>query len=486
MQNVKKIPLFLSKKEVDQFLGTIRRERHRVAFTLMSYSGLRVSEVCNLKVSDVNFSRGFIKVNGKGNKERIVPLPPKVQSLIESYLRTNGNTLNPDSKLVGGERSSWHCICKKYAKRSLSRSDIHCHTLRHSFATSLYEEGVQIERISQLLGHSRLDTTMIYAHISVEQKREAVMVLDTSRFRLLRKITTICRTVTEISVQPWEERSTATLIGRDAEQKELATYLKRKVSVLLLGPKGTGKSALLQTLTKPSLVQREGAQSAESPPIFLPEFKKKPSLIKIILSSQNIDSPDVYKEAERVLKKLSIDDLLNEITDLNRTVIIDDITDLSKADKKLVAKLSQKTLVISSSSRTADRKLFETYMEIKPLKRHHTRVILSEMIQMNDIQKKEQTVNDILHAAGDNLKEAEYIARQMQLGKSTEEITTDERAANQVSIAPVLTLVLLFFVAWVLKSYAAGMVAFSYAVLVVFRMVFYRYIFTPAISKRKA
>ena len=105
---------------------------------------------------------------------------------------------------------------------------------------------------------------------------------------------------------------------------------------------------------------------------------------------------------------------------------------------------------------------------------------------MNDIQKKEQTGNDILHAAGDNLKEAEYIARQMQLGKSTEEITTDERAANQVSIAPVLTLVLLFFVAWVLKSYAAGMVAFSYAVLVVFRMVFYRYIFTPAISKRKA
>ncbi|MGL4368622.1 MAG: hypothetical protein ACRCUT_02970, partial [Spirochaetota bacterium] len=205
----------------------------------------------------------------------------------------------------------------------------------------------------------------------------------------------------------------------------------------------------------------------------------------IILTSRNIDSPEVYTESERILKKLPIDDLLNEITDLNRIVIIDDITDLSRADKKLVARLSQKTLVVSSSSRSADRKLFETYMEIKPLKRHYTRTILSDMIQMTDPTRKEQTVNDILHAAGDNLKEAEYIARQMQLGKATEEITTDERAANQVSIAPVLTMVMLFFAAWILKSYAAGMVAFSYAVLVVFRLVFYRYIFTPAISKRK-
>ena len=66
--------------------------------------------------------------------------------------------------------------------------DIHCHTLRHSFATALYEEGVQIERISQLLGHAKLDTTMIYAHISLEQKRDAVMVLDGSRFRFLRTL----------------------------------------------------------------------------------------------------------------------------------------------------------------------------------------------------------------------------------------------------------------------------------------------------------
>jgi len=473
-KTVKKLPQFLSKNEVDSFLKPIRRDRHKLAFTLMAYSGLRVSEVCRLKVDGVNLSRGFLKIRGKGGKERIVPLSSRVQSLIEEYLRNHGDSLLPESELIGGERSSWHSMCKKYAARNLSRTDIHCHTLRHSFATNLYEEGVQIERICQLLGHAKLDTTMIYAHISIEQKRDAVMVLDNSRFRLIRKITTISRTVTELTVKPWHDRSHETgLVGRNHEQKELSDYIARNVSVLILGSKGFGKSALLKTI------------SSDPSPIFIDEFKKKQTLIKIILTTQNIDDSDIYKEAEREMKKLSIDDLLAQIADLKRIVVIDDITELTRADKKIVAKLSARTMLLSSSSRFSDRKLFATYMEIKPLKRYHTRIILSDMIHMNDVAKKEQVVDDILHTAGDNLKEAEYIARQMQLGKNTEEITTDERAANQVSIAPILTLVILFFAAWVLKSYAAGMVAFSYAVLVVFRMVFYRYLFTPAISKAK-
>jgi len=469
----KKLPQFLSKKEVDSFLKPIRRDRHRLAFTLMAYSGLRVSEVCRLKLCDLNLARGFIKIQGKGGKERIVPLTSRVQNLIEEYLRNKGKSLLPESELIGGQRSSWHSMCKKYAVRALSRKDIHCHTLRHSFATNLYEEGVQIERISQLLGHAKLDTTMIYAHISIEQKRNAVMVLDNSRFSLIRKITTITRTVTELTVKPWQDRAQSTgIVGRSSEQTQLSDYISRNISVLLLGAKGLGKSVMLQTIT------------SDPAPIFIEEYKKKQTLIKIILTTQNIDDPDIYKDAEREMKKLSMDELLAQISDLKRVVVIDDITDLPRADKKIIAKLSTQTTLLSSSSRMSDRKLFPTYMEIKPLKRYHTRIILSEMIQMNDMAKKEQVVDDILHTAGDNLKEAEYIARQIQLGKNTEEITTEERAANQVSIAPILTLVILFFAAWVLKSYAAGMVAFSYAVLVVFRMVFYRYIFTPAIKRK--
>ncbi|MGL4368899.1 MAG: ATP-binding protein, partial [Spirochaetota bacterium] len=286
------------------------------------------------------------------------------------------------------------------------------------------------------------------------------------------------RTVTELTVKPWHAREhspDSSIIGRDAELKELSGYINKKVSVMLYGPKGCGKSALLKA----------SIGSFESPPIYIDEFKKKQTLIKIILSTQNIEDPDVYKEAERQMKKLPIEELLDEIEQLHRTVIIDDVTELSRSDRKIIAKLAQITTVAASTNRSTDKKLFATYVEIKPLKRHHTRMILSDMIQMTDPHQKECVVDDILHTAGDNLKEAEYIARQMQLGKNTQEITTEERTSNQVSIAPLLTLVVLFFIAYVLKSYATSMVAFSYALLVVFRMVFYRYIFTPAISKKK-
>ncbi|HNX59380.1 MAG TPA: tyrosine-type recombinase/integrase, partial [Spirochaetota bacterium] len=248
-RSVRKIPLFLSKNEVDLFLRSIRRERIRLGFLLMSHAGLRVSEVCSLRVSDINLPRRYIKVRGKGNKERIVPLNQRLMSAIEEYLHAHADILLHESPLIGGARSSWHCACKRYASYALTRTDIHCHTLRHSFATNLYEEGVPIERIGQLLGHEKLDTTMIYAHISVEKKRDAVMVLDNPRFRLVRKITTLTKTVTELTVKPWHERAERTaLVGRTHEEEELSKHVERGTSVILIGEKGCGKSALLRSI----------------------------------------------------------------------------------------------------------------------------------------------------------------------------------------------------------------------------------------------
>ena len=480
-------------------MKSVTRDRHRLGLALMCWAGLRVSEMRTLRVEDVNLARGFLRVRGKGDKERIVPLTARVQTLIEDYLRSHSETLTHDSLLLGGSRSAWHRLCRGHAKQSLARGDVHCHTLRHSFATNLYEEGIQIERISQLLGHARLDTTMIYAHISVEQKREAVTVLDSPAYRIVRKLTTINRTIMELSVTPWHDREVEDqLIGRAADLKAVNGYLSKDVSVLIYGEKGVGKSALLRSLCEkqnepdaanlPSPSGRragdEGSSTGQTP-IFIREFRKKQTLISILLDVRQITDPDMRKEIEREMKKQTNEELLAEIAQLHPFVLIDDLTPLSRTDRNLVSKLSEATRVVAASSRPADRKLFATYHDLKALPRYQTRKILSGMIRMTDPDRKERVVDEILHTAGDNLKEAEYIARQMQLGKSNDEIESGERASLQVSIAPVLTIVLLFFVAWVLKSYATSMVAFSYAVLVVFRMIFYRYIFTPAISKRK-
>jgi len=468
-QQVKKLPLFLSQKDIENLTRNVRKERHKLGLYLMSYGGLRVSEMCGLKVSDIHLQRGFLKITGKGGKQRVVPLNATLQKIIETYLSRHGHELNLESYLIGGDRSSWHYVVKKYSSQNLGRTDVHCHTLRHSFATGLYEKEVPIERISQILGHSKLDTTLIYSRISIEQKKEAVMTLDGPKGRLF-TLTRNFKKRTDITV-----RSAGTLIGRERELEQITRLLQQKTSLILSGVKGSGKSAILRNIPDA---------------VFVDEYRKKQTLVKIILSasagsdgSSLSDEPKVYKEAEKQLKKLSIDELLNELKNFSRVIIFDDISGLSKLDRQTVSKLSELTPVLAASSRNADKKLFKTFIEVKPLKRHHTRLILSEMVQITDPWKKELLIDDVLHQAGDNLKEAEYIARQLTMGKSSEEVITDERISNQVSIAPVLLIFVLFFAAYVLKSYASAMVALSYALLVVFRMVFYKYIFMPASKK---
>lgn len=433
-----------------------------MGISLMAYAGLRVSEMTSLKVNDIYLARDYLMVHGKGGKYRIVPLSHKLKQELEHYLNKYANRLSHEGNLIGGNRSSWHIAVKNYAKKILARNDVHCHTLRHSFATSLYESEVPLERISELLGHSKLDTTMIYSRISLSQKKDAVRMLDTP-FSRFSRILHFRKHRHEFSVASREG-----IIGRDKELGQLMEFISKKISCIVLGPPGCGKSALLKTIENS---------------VYIQEFKKKQSLIFIILSTQDLET-EAYKSSEKELKKLSNDELIAQIKDFKKVIIFDDISNLSKLDKRIISKLSECTTVIAATSKPQDKMLFSTYLELKPLKRYYTRQILYEMIICSDTHKKERIVDDILHQAGDNLKEAEYIARQLQLGKSEEEITTEERLSNQVSIAPLLLIVVLFFAAYVLKSYATSMVAFSYALLVVFRLVFYRYFFYPSTKKK--
>ena len=462
---VSRLPSFLTAKEMEKLVSSVRKDRHRLGIALMSYGGLRVSEMCNLKISDINIARGFMKVTGKGNKQRFVPLTGKLQSMVEQFLNKHGADLTTESLLLGRSRANWHYVVKKYSREILCRDDVHCHTLRHSYATALYEKGVQLERISQLLGHSRLDTTMIYSHISLSHKRDAVRVLDDRRTNFMRFITSSLRRIPELKVQSY-----GSLIGREKELEEIHKHIEAKRSAIVYGSKGAGKSAILKSLESS---------------IYIDEYKKKITLIYIILHPKNLPR-DLYKEAEKQLKKCTIDDLIEQLhlVKPEKPVIIDDITDLSRADRKVIAKLSRSILIITSTCRHSDTKLFPTFVEVKPLQRYNKRQVLSDMIQMNDQKEKEAVIDDIIHTAGDNIKEAAYIVSQMQLGKKSEEITSNERESNQMSIAPFLLVVVLFFAAWVLKSYTTSAVAFSYALLIVFRLVFMRYLFMPANRRR--
>ncbi len=150
--------------------------RNRTIIELMYASGLRVSETADLKLADIDFESGMLRVKGKGSKERIVPAAPRVLALIKKYIAVSRCELTAKIPLAPylfvsrtGRRLNreriW-AIIKEAALNAGIDKDIHPHTLRHSFATHLLENGADLRAIQEMLGHSDIATTELYTHVN--------------------------------------------------------------------------------------------------------------------------------------------------------------------------------------------------------------------------------------------------------------------------------------------------------------------------------
>ena len=174
------LPKTLSEKDVDSLLNapdvsTFLGLRDRVLFEVLYATGLRVSELVGLQLLQVNMQQGVVRVTGKGNKERLVPLGEESLNWLEKYLTTarldllKGKVV--DALFVtnrgGGmtRHAFWHLI-KRYAQKAEISAEISPHTLRHAFATHLLNHGADLRVVQMLLGHSDLSTTQIYTHVA--------------------------------------------------------------------------------------------------------------------------------------------------------------------------------------------------------------------------------------------------------------------------------------------------------------------------------
>lgn len=175
----KKIPKVLFEDQIKKLLEQplLQKEeyaRERSILELLYSCGLRVSEIVNLTINDVNLEEGFVKVKGKGNKERIVPLGSKAISALREYLRQRRHIkerrLFLNSRNKGLTRQSIWLIVKQFANNV--GLDISPHTLRHSFATHLLDNGADLRVVQELLGHSSISTTQIYTHVSNRRLKE--------------------------------------------------------------------------------------------------------------------------------------------------------------------------------------------------------------------------------------------------------------------------------------------------------------------------
>ncbi|MFY9265029.1 MAG: site-specific tyrosine recombinase XerD [Solirubrobacterales bacterium] len=182
----KKLPNVLSRSEVAHLIDrVIGRDaialRDRALLELMYASGLRVSEVIGLEVSDIDFDEAILRTRGKGNKERIVPIGRAALSAIRTYLRAGRRELTKDRpqryvfvNFRGGQlsRQGLYKIVRKYATRAGLETRMSPHTLRHSFATHLLDGGCDLRSVQEMLGHADVATTQTYTHLSTQRLKD--------------------------------------------------------------------------------------------------------------------------------------------------------------------------------------------------------------------------------------------------------------------------------------------------------------------------
>ncbi|MFC6323328.1 site-specific tyrosine recombinase XerD [Companilactobacillus baiquanensis] len=181
------LPVVLSMKEVDSLIespdvSTPLGVRDRAIFEVMYATGLRVSELVNLSMDDLHLDLGLIKTLGKGDKERLLPIGDTAikwmnkyfeetrTKLVEKYGAQKEVFLNFRGKKLT-RQSIWRMI-KKYIQKVGIKKDVTPHTLRHSFATNLLENGADLRVVQELLGHSDISTTQIYTHINKTQMKQ--------------------------------------------------------------------------------------------------------------------------------------------------------------------------------------------------------------------------------------------------------------------------------------------------------------------------
>jgi integrase/recombinase XerD len=183
------LPEVLTIEEIDTLIGTIdlssnEGQRNRTILETLYSCGLRVSELCQLKISDLYLDEGFIKVEGKGSKQRLVPISPRaIQELRLYFIDRNLTTIKPgfeDFVFISkrGKNISrimvFHII-KELADTIGLQKNISPHTFRHSFATHLLEGGANLRAIQCMLGHESIGTTEIYTHMDTHRLRSEII-----------------------------------------------------------------------------------------------------------------------------------------------------------------------------------------------------------------------------------------------------------------------------------------------------------------------
>lgn len=182
-----KLPVVLNKTEVRELLSAPKYLKHRLILAVLYGCGLRSYELCNLKLSDIDFERNtvFIKKQ-KGKRDRIVPIGEHLKRGLQKYIASENpeewlfnSQVTKEGKLQGITPSGIRWVVKENRIKVNTNKKIIPHTLRHTYATHLLEEGLNMLTLKELLGHARIETTLIYLHVANRGSSVKFSPLDT-------------------------------------------------------------------------------------------------------------------------------------------------------------------------------------------------------------------------------------------------------------------------------------------------------------------
>jgi len=179
----KTLPTVLTQEETTRLFAVITNKKHQLMVKLMYGAGLRVSELVSMRVHDLDLHRGYGWVRkGKGNKDRMFVIPDSLLGDLKNHI-TNNTSQAPDYLFLGRKGHHLHqrsvaALVKRAAKKAHIEKNVHPHTLRHSFATHLIENGYDVASVQTLLGHSSIGTTMRYLHMAPSKMINVKSPLD--------------------------------------------------------------------------------------------------------------------------------------------------------------------------------------------------------------------------------------------------------------------------------------------------------------------
>lgn len=183
----KKLPEFLTYDEIDKMLNCLDENdpiqlRDKAIISLLYACGLRLTEAASIKLEDIDFNERFIRIVGKGNKERLVPFYEECGIILKKYLKNARNLwikddlqhvfLNQKGKMLSNRYIQ--IIVENVGIRAGLNKKVHPHMIRHSFATHLLDNGADLRIVQELLGHENLSTTQIYTHITIDKLKNVV------------------------------------------------------------------------------------------------------------------------------------------------------------------------------------------------------------------------------------------------------------------------------------------------------------------------